>query len=220
MLKYAIISIILRIGGKVAIPGHGRGAMLRPRLVVQVQPLLREAVKGRASIPAVVVVVASSVGAGSDFRSGRGLGFYCLRGRGRLRFLRGRGRLRFLRGWGRLRFLRGWGSLRLLGLRGRAGLRLALLALPTLTVCITLLGDQGYRAFGYLAHILAVGIGALEETFHVCTPIERVGSGLDSNGAGDGDDCSEGFELHFRVGGNITASDEDERNEGNEEMSV
>ena len=65
-----------------------------------------------------------------------------------------------------------------------------------------------------------MGIGALEDTFHVCTPIERVGSGLDSDGAGDGEDCSEGFELHFRVGGKITRSDEDVRKEGNEEMSV
>ena len=132
MLKYATFSIILRIGGKVAIPGHGSSAILRPRLVVQVQPLLREAVKGR--------VVPSNVGAGSDFRSGRGLGFHCLRGRGRLRLLRGRGSLRLLRGRGslrllrdrgRLRLLRGWGSLRLLRLRGRGGLgglRLALLS--------------------------------------------------------------------------------------------
>ena len=45
-------------------------------------------------------------------------------------------------------------------------------------------------------------------------------SGLDSDGAGDGEDCSEGFELHFRVGGNITASDEVERKESKEEMRV
>ena len=61
-----------------------------------------------------------------------------------------------------------------------------------------------------------MGIGAPEDTFHVCSPIERVGSGLDSDGAGDGEDCSKGFELHFRVGGIIRASDEDESKESKE----
>ena len=183
--------------------------MQRPRLVVLIQPLLRDTVKGRASAPAVVVVVvASNVGAGSDFWSGRGCRYYfllgrrLLRGRGSLRLFRGRGSLRLFRGWGSLRLLRGRGSLRLLRLRGgadRGGPRPALLALPTLTVRITLLSDEGYRAFGHLAHILAMGIGALEDAFHICSPIKRIGSRLDSNGADDGEDCSEGFELHFGI---------------------
>ncbi len=54
-----------------------------------------------------------------------------------------------------------------------------------------------------------MGIGAFEDTFDACSMIERVGSGLDSKGEGDGDDCSESFELHFGIGENITARDED-----------
>ena len=172
--------------------------MLRPRGVVGVQPLLSEVVRSCGSISGVVV---------GGFRR-----FLC-------RFLRGGG------GWLRdrcfldrcfldrfllVRFLLGsilLGSLSggLSGRRpgvGRGSLRplSAALAVATLTVQFALLSDKSCRAFGYLVHIHAMRVRPFEEIVHACGSVESAGSGLDPKGEGDGDDCSEGFEVHFQVG--------------------
>jgi len=195
VFENATIAPFGRSVGEGAVPGQGSGAMCGPRGIVLVQPLLRDLVKNRAVavivitavatsvVVVVVVVVAPTSGViVGGFRSGRGRGF----GRGILRLLRGRGRR------GSLRLLRGRGR--------RGGLRHgAALADAMVWGCALPLGDQSHRAFGYAAHIHAVRVRAFE-IFHACSAIERIGSGLDSKGKGNGDDCSEGFELHFRAG--------------------
>jgi hypothetical protein len=101
---------------------------------------------------------------------------------------------------------------------------LALLAAnASATVQFALLGDKSRRAFGYLTHIHAMMRGRpSEDAFHTCHLVEIAGSGLDPKSECDGDECSEGFEMHFVPVISLAegVSEEGEGNECKATMSV
>jgi hypothetical protein len=190
-------SPVLRSGGESVVPGQMSGAMLIPRFVVGVQPLLRHVVKGRAPASSVVgsIVIGSAPVAKGDvvaggfveggFRSGGGVLDRGCRVLGRGRVL-GHGCI-LGRGCGVLRggciLGRGGGVLR----RGGGLLERR---------CVSQVGPVSATLVERA--VMAVHLTFLGEAMRA---IRAIRGGVDE-GEDERDDCSESFELHVCGNGN------------------